>query len=171
MFNRIEPEAIRDNPFKLVGADWMLITAGPPDAYNTMTGAWGGLGVLWNRNICWCVIRPVRYTYGFMERADCFTLSFFDDAYKPALQLCGTKSGRDTDKAAEAGLTPLPGELAGTTCFAEARMVIECRKIYFQDIDPAHFLDRSIDDNYPQRDYHRMYFGEIAGARVKELDK
>jgi flavin reductase (DIM6/NTAB) family NADH-FMN oxidoreductase RutF len=168
MFRRIEPQAVKENPFKLVAADWMLITAGPPQAYNTMTGGWGGFGVLWSKNVCWCVIRPQRYTYQFMEKADTFTLSFFDDSYKPALELCGTKSGRDIDKAAAAGLTPIPGQLAGTTCFAEARMVIECRKIYFQDVDPAHFLDPSIDGNYPQRDYHRMYFGEIASVRVKE---
>jgi flavin reductase (DIM6/NTAB) family NADH-FMN oxidoreductase RutF len=167
MFTRIEPTAIKDNPFKLVGADCMLITAGPPESYNTMTGGWGGFGVLWRKNVCWCVIRPVRYTYEFMEKADCFTLSFFDDSYKPALELCGTKSGRDTDKAAAAGLTPVPGELAGTTSFAEARMVIECRKIYVHDLDPTHFLDPAIEDNYPQHDYHRMYFGEIVSVRVK----
>ena len=170
MFRTIEPEQIKDNPFKLVGADWMLITAGPPEAYNTMTGGWGGVGVLWRKNVCWCVIRPVRYTYEFMERADSFTLCFFDDSLKPALELCGTKSGRDIDKAAAAGLTPIPGELAGTTCFAEARMVIELRKIYFHDLDPAHFLDPSIDDNYPQRDYHRMYFGEVVNVRIKRQD-
>jgi flavin reductase (DIM6/NTAB) family NADH-FMN oxidoreductase RutF len=171
MFKHIEPEEIKDNPFKLVGTDWMLITAGPPQSYNMMTGGWGGFGVLWRKNVCWCVIRPQRYTYQFIERSDVFTLSFFGDAYKRALELCGSRSGRDTDKAELAGLTPIPGELSGTTCFAEARMVIECRKMYFQDVDPAHFLDPSIDENYPQHDYHRMYFGEIVNVRIKEEER
>ena len=160
-------EEIADNPFKLVGSDWMLITAGSPEAYNTMTGGWGGFGVLWGRNICWCVIRPQRYTYEFMERSENFTLSFFDEQYRGALQLCGTKSGREVDKAAAAGITALPGELPGTTCFAEARLVLECRKIYFQDLDPQHFLDPSIEENYPERDYHRMYVGEIMNCRTR----
>lgn len=163
-FRTISPEEIRDNPFKLVGSDWMLITAGPPEAYNTMTASWGGLGVLWNKNVCWCVIRPVRYTYEFMEKAGAFTLSFFDEEFRDALNLCGTESGRDIDKAAATGLTPVAGKLAGTTCFEQARLVLECRKIYTQDLNPELFLDRNIESLYPQKDYHRMYFGEVMGC-------
>ena len=166
-FKSIKPEEIGDNPFKLVGSDWMLITAGPPDAYNTMTASWGGLGVIWNRNVCWCVIRPVRYTYEFMEKAESFTLSFFDEQYRDALNLCGSKSGRDVDKAAATGLTPIAGTLPGTTCFAQARLVIACRKIYYQDLIPGQFLDPGIEGNYPQKDYHRMYFGEIKNCLVR----
>jgi flavin reductase (DIM6/NTAB) family NADH-FMN oxidoreductase RutF len=167
MFKKLEPQEIPDNPFKLIGSDWMLIAAGPPEAHNMMTASWGGLGVLWNKNVCFCVIRPHRYTYEFVERAESFTLSFLGEEYREALQLCGTKSGREIDKAEATGLTPTAGSLPGTTYFAEARMVLECRKIYFQDIDPEHFLDRSIQDNYPQRDYHRMYVGEIVNCLVK----
>lgn len=166
-FTKIEPSEIQSNPFKLVGADWMLITAGPSDVYNTMTASWGGMGVFWNRNVIWCVIRPQRYTYEFMEKADTFTLSFFDEEYRDALVLCGTKSGRDIDKAAATGLTPVDGNLEDTTAFKEARLVIECRKIYFQDLVPKNFVDPSIDENYPQKDYHRMYFGEIINCWVK----
>lgn len=166
-FRKIKPEEISDNVFKLVGTDWMLITAGTLDSYNTMTASWGGFGVIWSKNICWCVIRPQRYTYEFAEKADSFTLSFFEDEYRPALNLCGTKSGREIDKAAVTGLTPVPGMLPGTTEFAEAKLIIECRKIYFQDIDPANFLDPSIDKNYPEKDYHRLYIGEIVNCLTK----
>ena len=167
IFNIIKPEEITDNTFKLIGTDWMLITAGPPEAHNTMTASWGGLGVIWNKNVCFCVIRPTRHTYGFIEKADNFTLSFFEDKYKSALTLCGTKSGRDIDKAKATGLTPVSGTLPGTTYFEEARLVIECRKIYYQDIDPKHFLDPKIDENYPEKDYHRMYIGEILECKIR----
>ena len=166
-FRTISPEDLTDNTFKLIGSDWMLITAGPPEAFNTMTASWGGLGVIWNKSIAWCVIRPVRYTYEFMEKADNFTLSFFDEAYRNALQLCGSKSGREIDKAAATGLTPIAGTLPGTTAFSQARLIIECRKIYFQDIDPERFLDPGIHQNYPDRDYHRMYVGEIATCLLR----
>lgn len=167
-FRTIKPAEITDNTFKLIGTDWMLITAGTPDSYNTMTASWGGFGVIWNKNICWCVVRPQRYTYEFLEKSDSFTLSFFNEEYRSALSLCGAKSGREVDKAAVTGLTPISGQLAGTTEFSEARIVIECRKIYFQDIDPKNFLDPSIDGNYPQNDYHRMYIGEIVNCMVKQ---
>ncbi len=161
MLTNIAPGELRENVFRLIADDWMLITAGPPDAFNTMTASWGGVGHIWGKDVCWCVIRPGRYTFQFMERNDAFTLSFFPEEFRPALSLLGSKSGRDSDKVAESGLTPVDGPPAGTTTFAEARLVIACRKVYWQDLDPTHFLDPSIADNYPRKDYHRMYFGEI----------
>jgi flavin reductase (DIM6/NTAB) family NADH-FMN oxidoreductase RutF len=156
----IKPELITDNTFKLIGSDWMLITAGTPASFNTMTASWGGFGFLWGKNICFCVIRPGRYTFDFIEKADMFTLSFFDDKYRNALQFCGSHSGRDVDKAAMTGLSPVESD-KGTVYFNEAGMVLDCRKLYFQDIDPRNFIDSSLDKNYPKKDYHRMYIGEI----------
>ncbi|HSV73663.1 MAG TPA: flavin reductase [Chthonomonadales bacterium] len=167
MLRQIAPEEMPGNVFRLVGSDWMLITAGPPASHNTMTASWGGFGVLWGRNVCWCVVRPHRHTYGFMEHNASFTLSFFDPASRPALELCGTRSGRDVDKAAAAGLTPVESFVPGSTHFAEARLVIACRKLYTHDLDPSRFLDPSIDDNYPQRDYHRLYLGEAVQAGIR----
>ena len=66
----IDPRALGDNPFKLIGDDWMLVTAGTRESYNTMTASWGGLGVLWNKNVCFCFVRPTRHTYRFMEDAE-----------------------------------------------------------------------------------------------------
>jgi len=165
-FQETKPELLNDNTFKLIGKDWMLITAGAPDAFNTMTASWGGLGVLWERQVAFCFIRPTRYTYGFVERAEHFTLSFFGEQHRKALQFCGTHSGRDTDKVAKAGLTAVQDD--GFTYFDEARLVLGCRKIYFQDIRPEQFLERSINDMYPQKDYHRMYVGEIKKCLIQQ---
>ena len=159
------PEELTDNPFKLIGADWMLITAGRPDGFNTMTASWGGLGVLWERKVCFIFVRPTRHTYGFLERAGMFTLSFFDEQFRAALRFCGTRSGRDTDKVQGTGLTPA-GE-GETVWFREARLVLACRKLYVQDLGPERFLDRRIEDLYPQKDYHRMYVGEIMRCLVR----
>ncbi len=153
-------ELIPDNVFRLIGKDWMLITAGTLESWNTMTASWGGLGVLWSKPVAFCFIRPPRHTYRFMERHGTFSLSFFEEKYRDALTLCGTKSGRDVDKAKETGLTPVAGN-EGTVHFKQARLVLECRKLYFHDIDPARFLDQSIEENYPKKDYHRMYIGEV----------
>ncbi len=114
---------------------------------------------MWDKRVAMCLVRPNRYTYEFMERSWSFSLSFFDEQYRDALTYCGTKSGRDVNKVAQTGLTPVFGE--DTIYFAQSRLVIECRKIYFQDILPGNFLVPGIDGFYPKKDYHRMYFGEI----------
>jgi len=158
-FNEIRCEELTDNPFKLVGSDWMLITAGTPDAFNLMTAAWGGLGVLWQRNVAFCFVRPTRYTYGFMEKSDRFTLSFFADEYRNMLNFCGSRSGKDVDKVAETGLAPVFEN--GFVYYDQARLVFQCRKLYAQDLMPDAFLDPRINDLYPLKDYHRMYVGEI----------
>lgn len=159
-FKEIKPEAIKDNPFSAIGQEWMLITAGDKDKFNMMTASWGGWGVLWHKPVCFCVVRPGRYTYEFMESTKYFTLSYFSRKYKKALEFCGTKSGRDVDKAKATGLTSVEG-VKGCVYFKEARLVIMLKKLYFQQIDPKHFLDPKIAENYPKKDYHRMYVGEV----------
>lgn len=162
----IRPEEIEDNPFRLIGEDWMLVTGGDIESFNTMTASWGGLGVLWNKRVCYIFVRPSRYTYEFIERRDIFTLSFFEEHYREALNICGTKTGRDVDKIAETGLSPVKDH-SGAVYFDEARLVMVCRKIYYQDLIPAQFLDPQIDTNYPEKDYHRMYVGQILQAYRK----
>jgi len=166
-YKRIAPSEIKGNPFSLIGDDWMLITAGDIEDYNTMTASWGGLGVLWHKNICTIYVRPQRYTLEFLEKNEIFTLSFFDSRYREALKFCGSKSGRDYNKAAETGLTPAATEMSSVG-FNEANLIIECRKIYFQDIVPENFLHESIQKNYPDSDYHRVYVGEILNVYSKE---
>jgi flavin reductase (DIM6/NTAB) family NADH-FMN oxidoreductase RutF len=136
-----------------------------------MTASWGGLGVLWGRDVAFMFIRPSRRTFGFANDNALFTLSFFDKKYRDALSLCGEKSGRDIDKAAEAGLTPIVFDVsiakdgaAGAVGFKEASEIIVCRKLYAHDFDPAAFIDPvSIEKSYGGTDYHRMFIGEIAG--------
>lgn len=165
MFKEIDCEAIRDNPFKLIGGDWALVAAGNESSFNMMTASWGGMGVLWNKNVVWAFIRPSRHTYGFMEREPEFTMSFFDERYRDALNYCGSHSGRDSDKSKATGLTPAGGN---PVYFAEARLVLVCRKLYFQDIDPAKFIDDSIERNYNGSDYHRVYSAEIVKCLAKD---
>jgi flavin reductase (DIM6/NTAB) family NADH-FMN oxidoreductase RutF len=141
----------------------MLLTAGTLDAkkFNTMTVSWGCLGVLWNKPIAIAFVRPQRYTYQFMESSSDFTLSAFPPECHDALLLLGTKSGRDGDKVSESGLTPEASTTVASPCFAEAKLVIECRKIYRDDLEPEFFLDPTIENNYSSKDYHRIYLGEV----------
>ena len=160
VFSTIQPDEISVNTFKIIGSDWILISAGNIESYNMMTASWGGFGVLWNKKVCFCFIRPVRYTFEFMEKNQSFTFNFFDPSYKKTLEYCGSISGRDVNKTESTGLTPIQNDF-GSVYFEEASLVLACRKIYFQDINPEHFLDNDIENNYPEEDYHRMYIGEI----------
>lgn len=142
---------------------WLLLTAGDfaVGRYNTMTVGWGSLGTMWGKPFAQVVVRPCRYTFGFMNQHDTFTLCVFPNRYRKQLNLLGTTSGRDGDKIAAAGLTPIASASVAAPGFAEAELILECRKIYWDDMEPAQFLDPAIENNYPQKDYHRIFFGEI----------
>ena len=161
LFKEIKPDDISESVFKLIAEDWFLLTAGAQaDGYNTMTASWGGMGQLWHKRVAFVFVRPQRHTWKFMENHELFTMSFFPENYRDALKYCGSHSGRDTDKAAGTGLTPFePSD--GTASFEEARLILVCRKLYWQDIQPERFLDDKIDSLYPDKGYHRMYVGEI----------
>lgn len=165
-FKKIKATEISANAIQLIGYDWMLITAGTKEHFNTMTAAWGGLGFLWKKPMAVIFIRPQRYTYEFTEKYESFSLCFFNEEYRDALQLCGTKSGRDMDKVKASGLTARQSQ-QGNIYFEEASLVIECRKVYFDDIKPGNFIDPDIQKNYPKFDYHRMYIGFITNCMIK----
>lgn len=161
MFTVIQPEELRDNPFRMIGKDWLLLTAtAPDDRFNSMTASWGGLGILWGKPVLYCFIRPQRYTHAFSEAGTRLTACVFSANHRPALNLCGKTSGRDTDKVKASGLTP--GRTPdGSVYYQEARLVLFGRKLYTGQIDPTGFADAAVDENYPKKDYHTMYIYEI----------
>ena len=166
-FTENRPEEITDNVFKLLDQDWMLVTAGNPGDYNTMTASWGHMGILWNLPVAIAYIRPQRHTFGFANRYDDYTLSFFTEAYRDALNFCGSRSGRDTEKARETGLTPVETR-RGNVTFREARLVLECRKIYQDDLKKENFLVPEVArKNYPRDDFHRFFMGHILHVWLK----
>lgn len=166
LFKEINPAEISGNTFQMIDKQWFLITAGTIRKCNTMTASWGAFGILWNKPVVFCFVRPHRFTYQFMESSEMFTLSFLDSKYRSKLNFCGKHSGRDIDKIAHTGLTPIETPL-GSIYFEQAELVMECRKLYFSDLDPSHFLDQAILKNYPINDFHRLYIGEIINCLKK----
>jgi len=167
-FTEIHPEQITDNVFKLLDKDWMLVTAGKPDDYNTMTASWGHMGILWSLPVAIAYIRPQRYTFGFANRYDDFTLSFFTEQYREALDFCGNHSGRDFDKARETGLTPVETG-RGNVTFRQARMVLECHKLYKDELKKENFLDPGLArDKYPNDDFSHIFMNHILHVWLKQ---
>lgn len=169
-YKEIKPEELSGNPFQLIGKDWMLITAKREDQINTMTASWGGMGVMWNKNVAVTVLRPQRYTKEFIDASDRFSLSFYDDSYKKDMTYVGRVSGREeSDKISKTSLTP--AQIDGVPYFEEANMIFICKKLFVQEMDANGFVEgcEEIDTaNYPNKDYHFMYVAEIEKILVKE---
>ncbi len=154
--------------FDAIGKQWFLLTAGTEqDGWNCMTCSWGAVGVLWNKPSVTCYVRHSRHTFGFMEQQDTFTLSFFGEEHRKALAFCGAHSGRDCDKAAEAGLNPVA--LEDGMSFAEAELVLVCKKRYAAEMDIKDIPADTAASFYGDNDAHKMYIGEII-ACYKNVD-
>ena len=154
--------AFSSNMHHLWSRQWLLLCCGDFEKkhYDAMTVGWGSFGVMWNKPFVQVVVRTTRYTFEFMNQYRDFTLSAFSEDKRPALQLLGTRSGRDGDKIGESGLTPVASKLVRSPGFEEAVLSIECQMLYWQDMEPEQFLDDSIHKLY-NNDYHRIFFGEI----------
>lgn len=137
---------LTENFFEAIGKEWMLVTSGSKEKFNTMTASWGGIGFLWNKAVAFIFIRPERYTYEFIEKNDMLTLSFLGSGNRSIYNICGSKSGRDTDKIKESGLLPLTTP-DGNVTFEQARLTLECRKLYGQLLSPEHFIDKVCQTN------------------------
>ena len=139
--------------------NWALVTAGSLTDHNSMTVSWGGVGSLWGKQVATVYIRPNRHTYGYFEQNEYFTVSFYPEEQRQALNIMGSKSGRDCDKDAEAGLTAIPcGE---TVTYKEARRTLLCRKLFAQDMNAENFTPEVIRKFYGSEPAHKLYIGEI----------
>lgn len=165
----VSPYELSLKPFESIGRDWMLITSADKSGkINAMTASWGGVGVLWNKPVAFCFIRPQRYTFELLElQPDAkFSLCFVGNRYRNALNVCGRESGRNQDKITLAGLSA--GGAGGVPVIKESEMIITCKRLYTDFIKEENFIERDlIDKNYPARDFHKMYICEIEKIYVK----
>lgn len=58
MWDKIKPEEMTDNVFRLMNEDWMLVAAENAGKVNAMTASWGGLGILWGKRVAFVFVRP-----------------------------------------------------------------------------------------------------------------
>lgn len=164
-FKEIGISELRFNPFTKFDKEWAIVTAGNENGSNGMTISWGFMGVMWGKNVIETVIRNTRHTLGFMEENDLFTVSFYGEEYRKALMFFGSHSGRDCDKAAEAGLTPC--FIDGAPAYEEASLVFVCRKLYSQDMDITGLCEEER-HWYADGDMHKVFIGEIVKVMVRE---
>ncbi|MCI8326577.1 MAG: flavin reductase family protein [Lachnospiraceae bacterium] len=151
------------NPFVKIGKEWMLVTAGTPEKANALTASWGGLGVLWGKNVAFIFIRDSRYTKEFIDQNDTFSMNFFEEKYKNDLKYFGAVSGRQEDKFKTSGLTLNNHD--GIPFVDEGSLILLCKKMAAVPITKETFSDISIDEkwyaNADLNNYHTMYIGEV----------
>ena len=166
-YHEIAPQKAREELFTLFDRDWAILSAGTKASFNSMTVSWGGAGTLWGKPAVTVYVRPQRYTLEFLRREPFFTLGFFTPQQHGLLAPFGAKSGRDCDKYALAGLKPV---FLDQAVFPEgARLVLLCRKLCEQPMDPGGFCDPSIDRTfYAAKDYHHLFVGEVQQVLVKD---
>ncbi len=160
----IDPIKLSVEPVDLWMNQWLLLTSGDSEDYNMMTVAWGSIGCMWEKPFAQIVVRPQRHTRGYTDRFDTFTLCAFPEKYSTDLTIMGTISGRDGDKISKTAFTVKKSELVAAPSYNEASLILECRTMYQQNMDPAGFVDQSTHEIYKEKDYHRIYYGEILKA-------
>ena len=158
-FQPYPTELFELNPFTKIGKDWMLISAGNKEKANTMTASWGGLGVLWGKNVAYIFVRDSRYTKEFIDANDTFSLTFFF-FFMSALKYLGIVSGRDENKIAGARFNVNYSD--DTPFIDEGNLVFICKKMSATRMTADQFIDPKLADTfYKDSDMHTLYVGEI----------
>lgn len=159
---QLDVHALHENIFEDLNHRWMALSATDGVHANSMTAGWGGMGVMWERDVFFVMVRPCRYTYDILEKTDTVTLSFFGDGYRKELGYLGRTSGRDEDKLNDCGLSPV---LEGKDVyFKEAKLVVSGKIIAKMDLKGEDLVDKTLEKHYPRHDYHRIYVCEMTRA-------
>lgn len=145
-FQPMTADMMEFDPFTKIGKEWALLTAGSKEKANTMTISWGGVGVLWGKNVAFVFVRDSRYTKELIDKNEFFSLSFLSEKYRDALNYCGSHSGRDeNDKISAAGLTLTSRH--SIPFIDEGNMILLCEKMSATRLTEDSFLMPEIAQN------------------------
>lgn len=146
-----------------------FMTTKTGDKVNTMTIAWGGINIVWNRNVFVTYVRYSRDTYEMLENGDSYTISIpLNNDLKHELSYCGTKSGRDVDKIKECNLQLIPGRKVNVPVLSDCELHYECKILYRQAMEPGMVPEDIKNRFYKGHNYHMIYYGEIVDSYILE---
>lgn len=157
----------------------VLLTTKVGDKVNSMTIAWGTLGIEWGRPVFIAFVREGRFTRELLDKNPEFTVNVPVGACdRKIMGFCGSRSGRNCDKAAELNLTLEAGEAVSVPAIRELPLTLECKVLYKQlqekegipeDIRKVMYPeDVGSDEPMANHDYHIAYYGEIVKAYILE---
>ena len=128
---------------------------------NGMTVSWGGIGVIWNKYVCYLFVRKSRYTHDFFDKTNKCSISFLNDEYKKEKGIFGTKSGRDLDKFEATNLTKEYDSMLDTYYIKEADYAFLLESLYQVDLTEDNMPEEVKNKFYGTHDIHTMYVCEI----------
>ena len=141
----------------------LLLAASHADGRsNAMVIGWASVGRIWGLPVMVVLVRPSRYTYGFIEETGLFTVNVPTAEMKELVRVCGTRSGRDVDKLAQVNTSM--GERVSCVRLDGASVVYECKVVHRNDVVPSALLPSIVSRSYPEGDFHRLYYGQIMGT-------
>jgi len=148
---------------RLTHGGCLLNTVGADGVGNTMTVSWALMGYFYHeRPMVVVAVKPCRYTFGLLEAVGEFVLSVPTAGLGEAVALCGRESGRDGDKFAAAGLTPVGSVHVRPPSIGECPWNIECRVYHVER--PPHMLLTPEHRREAVEAQHSIYFAEVLGC-------
>lgn len=117
---------------------------------NIITVAWAGT-VCTNPPMVSISVRPSRYSYQILEETGEFVINLTNESIVKACDYCGVVSGRDVDKFAKTGLTPIPMEHVHAVGIEESPVNMECKIIEKRELGS-----------------HTMFIAEVVGVTVDD---
>lgn len=160
VFQNYPIEMLECNPFTKFGKEWALVSVSSKEIDNAMTISWGGMGVLWGKNVLFVFLRDSRFTKELIDKNEFFSLTFLDETYRDALSYCGSHSGKDENKIKNAGLSV--AKKFDIPYIDEGNLVFLCRKLSATRITNESFISPEIEKTwYKDGDMHTMYVAEI----------
>ena len=148
---------------------FLVVPSRKPQA-NLMTIGWGEIGVVWSRPVFTVLVRRSRYTYDCLLEADSFTINVpRNGQLSEALEVCGTKSGRDLDKASSCSLDLTEGQKVACPVIEQCALHYECSIIARKQLENEDICSPEITRSYyAGGDYHMIVIGEILSAYAEE---
>jgi len=166
MRRQVELESILPEILNKLNKPGLILGSG--ENCNPMTIGWGSYGIMWNKPIFTIMVRPVRHSFTLLQNNQDFTINVPSDGMKKELGICGSLSGRDTDKLKECGFTTEKSESITVPYIKECPIHLECRTVFTNDVIAGSLKAEMIKLYYPHADLHRFYYGEILGAWREE---
>ena len=158
---------LKFNPFNLIGDEGILVTAGnEKTGCYSMERTWGQFGCFghfWDPTSV-IYLRDSYNIKKFVDEEPFFTLCILDASYRNLIGKLGAyQKGVDNEKMAQAGLTPVYAD--NSVYFAEAKLVIICKKIYASELPESGFINK---ESYIGHDFYTMYIGKIEKVLVRD---
>jgi len=149
---------LEDSMKHLTSKGAFLTVKAADGAVNTMTISWGFIGYMWNKPQFITVVRPQRHTKTLLDSAVDFTISVPFGNLVDELKICGTKSGRDIDKAQVVNF--IPAKTTASPVVDGCGAYYECKINYKDGFDKA-FIPTEVIEKFYKDDYHEVFMGEI----------